>query len=167
MWALVTGASSGIGRDMARQLSKEGYDLILVARDEVKLKALQEEIVTKSEVISLDLANSENCMKLYQRAKDKNPEIVINNAGFGVFGDFVRNRFRKRNEFDSNQYYGSPLTYKIISARYGGKRSWYDCKRVVYCIFCARSTDGSILFFKSICYKVEFGDFYGTKKETF
>lgn len=61
MKALITGASSGIGRDMARELSKRGYDLILVARDLDKLNEVKKELKTNIEVVSMDLSNVDNC----------------------------------------------------------------------------------------------------------
>ncbi len=87
MRALITGASSGIGRDMARELDKRGYDLILVSRDQVKLQEVKDSLSGKNiEIIPLDLSIEENCKELYSRAKDI--DILINNAGFGVFGNF-------------------------------------------------------------------------------
>ena len=65
MKALITGASSGIGRDISRELSKKGYDLIIVARDLEKLNTLKEELKTNVEVVSMDISNSENCKKIY------------------------------------------------------------------------------------------------------
>ncbi len=90
MKALITGASSGIGKDMARYLSSLGYDLILVARRYDRLEKLQEELKTKVEIIPLDLAVSENCFKLYEQVKKQDIDILINNAGFGLFGMFVK-----------------------------------------------------------------------------
>ena len=63
--ALVTGASSGIGRDMARDLANRGYNLILVSRDEKKLEELKKEFKVEVTLIVMDLANSENCKKLH------------------------------------------------------------------------------------------------------
>lgn len=88
MKALVTGASSGIGRDIARCLSEKGYDLILVARREDRLLELKSQLKTKAEVISLDLSKTENCFKLYEMTKDENIDFLVNNAGFGVCGKF-------------------------------------------------------------------------------
>ena len=86
--ALITGASSGIGRDMARVLSAKGYDLILVARDKEKLNKLKKDLKTNVEIISIDLSSVENCKKLYEQVKNKNIDILINNAGFGAIGLF-------------------------------------------------------------------------------
>ena len=88
MLALITGASSGIGRDMARVLSKKGYDLILVARRKDRLEELQKELQTKVEIITLDLSKKENCIQLFEQTKDQLIDFVILNAGFGHCGNF-------------------------------------------------------------------------------
>lgn len=95
--ALVTGASSGIGRDMARELAQRGYDLILVSRDEQKLEKLKNEFNVQVTVITMDLSNSENCKNLHQKVKEEfgNIDILINNAGFGEFGFFVETDLEK------------------------------------------------------------------------
>lgn len=95
MKALITGASSGIGADMARILSSHGHDLILVARDKKKLELLKEELTTDVKIISLDLSSTFNCMKLYNKVKKENIDILINNAGFGMFGEFVDTNLEK------------------------------------------------------------------------
>jgi hypothetical protein len=87
MKALVTGASSGIGRDIAIYLSELGYDIILVSRDENRLKETAKKLKTKYEIITFDLSNKENCFKLYDKVKDQDIDILINNAGFGLFGN--------------------------------------------------------------------------------
>lgn len=93
MRALITGASSGIGRDMARYMLKLGYDLVIVARNKDSLENLKEELKTNVEVIAMDLSIKENCYKLYEQAKDI--DILINNAGFGEFGVFTETDLEK------------------------------------------------------------------------
>lgn len=89
MKALITGASSGIGRDMARYLSKKGIDLIAVARDKEALIDLKNELNNIDvKVIDLDLSIEENCLNLYEQTKNDGVDILINNAGFGVYGEF-------------------------------------------------------------------------------
>ena len=89
MNALITGASSGIGKEMAKYLSKLGYDLVVVARSKDKLVELKKELKTKVQVCEYDLADIDNCYKLYEEVKDKKINIVINNAGFGLFGSYM------------------------------------------------------------------------------
>ena len=87
MKALVTGASSGIGRDMAKYLAKKGYDLILVARRQNLLEEIKSEINNVNvEIEVMDISNKENCEVLFK--KYPNVDILINNAGFGKFGEF-------------------------------------------------------------------------------
>ena len=86
MKALITGASSGIGRDIARYLSKLGYDLVIVARRKEKLEELKEELKTNVEIVCLDVSIEENCYEIFKSHKDI--DILINNAGFGLFGHF-------------------------------------------------------------------------------
>lgn len=89
MKALITGASSGIGKEIAKCLDKLGYDLILVAKTKTKLLETKKELKNNTEIIALDLSKEENCYKLYDQVKKDNIEILINNAGFGVYGEFV------------------------------------------------------------------------------
>lgn len=88
MKALITGSSSGMGRDMARVLSSLGYDLILVARRKDRLLNLKKELKTNIDIIELDLSLEKNVFKLYDIVKNDNIDILINNAGFGLFGEF-------------------------------------------------------------------------------
>ena len=87
MIALITGASNGIGKDFAKELSKRGYDLILVARSKDKLEELKKELKTHIEIEIMDLSIKENVYKLYEKYQGK-IDLLINNAGFGAFGKF-------------------------------------------------------------------------------
>lgn len=88
MKALITGASSGIGYDMALYLDQLGIDLILVARDKDKLNDLGKVLKVRPLIIPMDLSKQENCLILHDMVKDESVDILINNAGFGVFGEF-------------------------------------------------------------------------------
>lgn len=92
--ALVTGASSGLGVDFAKQLAAMGCHLILVARREERLRAVQAEIQAahgvEVEVILMDLAEADAPQRLYEqvRAAGKAVDVLVNNAGYGLFGPF-------------------------------------------------------------------------------
>lgn len=95
MIALITGASSGIGRDMARILNNLNYDIIITARNEKKLKELKKELNEKNknkvDIYVADLSKEEECIKLYNQVKEnyKNIDFLINNAGFGLCGKMI------------------------------------------------------------------------------
>ncbi len=94
MKALITGASSGMGRDMSEILAEKGYDLIITARRSDRLSALKNDIEAKYpsvyvETVCADLSDKNACIKLYESVKDKNIDFLINNAGFGLFGEFT------------------------------------------------------------------------------
>lgn len=90
MTALITGASSGMGRDMARYLASKGYDLILVARRRNRLEQLRAELSgVNVRIIEKDLSKEENCFSLYDEVREDEVDFLINNAGFGVYGEFT------------------------------------------------------------------------------
>ena len=85
---LITGASSGMGKSMAYYLNSLGnYKLVLVARSKDKLENIKKELGSDVEIISMDLSMYDNCIKLHNMVKDV--DILINNAGFGLFGEFI------------------------------------------------------------------------------
>lgn len=96
MKALITGASSGIGKDFAIKLSDMGYDLILVARNKEKLNEVKNLCNTNVEIESMDLSNIDNCKKIHNKYKDI--DLLINNAGFGLFGTFDKTNLDKELE---------------------------------------------------------------------
>lgn len=90
MKALITGASSGLGRDFAFKLAEEGYDLILVSRNIDSLESIQSKIKNVEVTIeSLDLSIKENVYKLYEKYKGE-IDLLINNAGYGECGKFSK-----------------------------------------------------------------------------
>lgn len=92
--ALITGASSGIGLELAKLLAKEAYDLILVARREDRLQVLATELNekygTRCDVLPIDLSRAKGPEKLWQGVNelDRQVDLLINNAGFGMGGEF-------------------------------------------------------------------------------
>ena len=88
MKALVTGASSGIGYEISKYLAKRGYDIIAVARNKKALETLKSQIKTNVEIVCMDLSIQDNCFKLYEKLKDDEVDVLINNAGFGMYGNF-------------------------------------------------------------------------------
>ncbi len=102
MIALVTGASSGIGRDIARSLAQHGINVIITARRLDRLKELKEELIrdygVKVQIIAADLADTKQCIELHRRVKKYDIDIFVNNAGFGVFGEFTESELSRELE---------------------------------------------------------------------
>ena len=88
MRALVTGASSGIGLEMTKYLDSLNYELILVARDKEKLERIASRLRNKPKIIVMDLAKTEDIKSLYVLVKNYDIDVLINNAGFGLAGNF-------------------------------------------------------------------------------
>ncbi len=82
MTALVTGASSGIGRDIARKLGSMGVRLIITGRDKESLEALRQELgARRVKVIAADISRRDECLRLYREASAYDVDILVNNAG--------------------------------------------------------------------------------------
>ncbi len=87
--ALITGATSGIGYEFAKRLANRGYGLIVVGRRIERLEELKNQLDVPVEVIGADLNSEENCYKLLEQVSDKQIDLFINNAGFGLCGKFT------------------------------------------------------------------------------
>ncbi len=102
MISLITGASSGIGRDMAFEFADRGYDLILVARSFDRLKEVKNEIIKKYDkcnvlIMKCDVSNVESVKNLYNDIQKEfgNIDVLVNNAGFGDCGEFYETDLEK------------------------------------------------------------------------
>jgi len=119
--ALVTGASSGIGAAIARELAKRGADLVLAARRRDRLEALADELKNKVavRVEAVDLADPESSAALVERLEGEglDVDILINNAGFGANGPFVSSPWeRQRGMLQVNLVSLTDLTRRLVPA---------------------------------------------------
>lgn len=89
MKAVITGASSGIGREIAKYLDFLGYQTILVARDKEGLEETRNFLKNKAKIIVMDLSDVHNLKSLYVLLKNEDVDVLVNNAGFGVYGNFL------------------------------------------------------------------------------
>lgn len=125
--ALVTGASSGIGRDLCRRLAKSGTDLVIVARRKDRLEDLAEELTVDVEILVADLSEPLELKKVEQRLQqdDKPVDLLINNAGIGNFGAFEDlNLEAERRVIDLNVVALHQLCYAAIKTMIVRKRGW-------------------------------------------
>ena len=93
--ALITGATSGIGREFARRLAERGYRLIVTGRRVERLEALKEELDVPVEIIEADLNKKKACFALLEQLQNEKIDLFINNAGFGVAGSFLETDINK------------------------------------------------------------------------
>ena len=114
MKVLITGASSGIGKDMARVLAKKADELVLVARNTEKLEEIKKELENdvKIEIISKNLSIEENCREIHNQVQ--NVDILINNAGFGDCGNFTKTSLEK----DIRMIKTNIIAYHILTKLY-------------------------------------------------
>jgi len=97
-YAVITGASKGIGKAIAYELAKQGYPLLLVARSEAELKALSDELKVQyginTSILSIDLSENGASQKVTDWIKSNNFPVgfLVNNAGYGVWGDFSQSQ---------------------------------------------------------------------------
>lgn len=123
MKALVTGASSGLGREFAICLDKMGYDIIAVARREEKLQELKGILKNKTEIYVADLSKKEECFKLYSKFPEI--DILINNAGFGVFGEFFKTDIEKELSMIDLNICAMHILTKMYLLKFKEKNSGY------------------------------------------
>ena len=101
-WALVTGATAGIGESFTRLLASEGFNIVLVARDEARLheraQGLKDRYGADSVVIVADLATESGCAKIEEFISNNEIEVLINNAGFGINKAFTMSDLAKEEE---------------------------------------------------------------------
>lgn len=118
MLAFVTGASSGIGRDIARELAKRGYDLIITARNEQKLSELKNELERKYDifvrVIIADLNKEKEVFELYKKIKNEKIDVFINNAGIGCVGEFWNTELNTEIEMLKVNNLAMHILFKLI-----------------------------------------------------
>ena len=92
-WALVTGATSGIGESFTRLLASNRYDIVLVARDVPRLQeraqGLESKYGIKTHVIQADLATDEGCLAIEKYIAENQVDVLVNNAGFGTSKAFT------------------------------------------------------------------------------
>lgn len=125
MKVLITGASSGIGLEMAKILAKEKHELYLVARSREKLEKIQNELDTKVTIIVVDLSNEQKVKELSTIIKKLDIDMLINNAGFGIFGEFSDTDLSKELEMIDTNVKAVHILTKVVLKTMREKNSGY------------------------------------------
>lgn len=165
MKALITGASSGIGLDMAKYLATKKYELILVARDKEKLEKIQETLPTKVTIIIADLSNEQKVKELYILTKKEDIDILINNAGFGDFGYFTETDLNKELEMINTNIKATHILTKSFIKDMEKKNSGYILNVASSAAFQPGPLMGTYYATKSYVYQLSEAIHYEQKKK--
>lgn len=128
MIALITGATSGIGYEIAKILSEKNVDLVLASRNISKMKELETELKkVKVTSIEIDLSLQDSAFELYKKIKDLGIEIdiLINNSGFGILGSFKSNDINKIKNMINLNILSLVLLTKLFADDMISKRKGY------------------------------------------
>ncbi|MCB1842099.1 MAG: SDR family NAD(P)-dependent oxidoreductase [Halioglobus sp.] len=117
--ALVTGASSGIGEQFARQLAASGFNLLITARRQQQLQELADELTAKHpidvQVLACDLGEGEQLDALIEKARSMRIGLVVSNAGFGAKGEFLDHDYvQTESMYQTNSIAPSKLAYHLL-----------------------------------------------------
>ncbi len=123
MKALITGASSGLGWEMATILSEKGYDIVAVARRKERLEELKASLKTNVEILCLDITRSEDIEEIANYLDDI--DIFINNAGFGVFGDLCSSDLKEELNMIETNVRALHILTKLVAKKFKEKNSGY------------------------------------------
>lgn len=126
-WVLITGASSGIGRELARVFAAHGFSLVLLARDEARLKELAAECErspgVKARVLARDLAPPNAADEVFEALRDTPVGILVNNAGFGFYGYFAESDLRVQTDLmQVNMIALVQLTHRFVQPMIARRR---------------------------------------------
>lgn len=125
MKALITGASSGIGLEMAKLLAEKDYDLILVSKDKEKLQKVKEKLGEKVKIVVADLSIESKLKELYVLCKNENIDVLINNAGFGDVGKFYETDLTKEIDMINVNIKALHILTKLFLKDFRKKNSGY------------------------------------------
>ncbi|TYS13161.1 SDR family NAD(P)-dependent oxidoreductase [Rossellomorea vietnamensis] len=116
--AVISGGGSGLGRELAIVYSNEGYHILLLGRTEEKLQSVKEEIITDggtASFIVIDIASAEEVEKASRQITEKHDvELLINNAGVGIFGPFLQAGFEEIEKMLSVNFLGTVYLTKAL-----------------------------------------------------
>jgi len=165
MKALITGASSGIGLDMAKYLATKKIELILVARSKEKLESIQKTLPTKVTIIVADLSSEKKVKELYPLIKKEKIDILINNAGFGKFGNFTETSLNDEIEMINTNIKALHILTKLVLKDMEEKNSGYILNVASSAAFQPGPLMATYYATKSYVYRLTEAIYYEEKKK--
>ena len=165
MKALVTGASSGIGRQIAKYLDSLGYEVILVARDKEKLEEVAKTLSNKPKIIVMDLRQIEDIKSLYVLVRNDDIDILINNAGFGLCGDFSETDLQREMEMIDTNIRAVHILTKLFLKDMKKKNKGYILNVASSAAFSSGPLMATYYATKSYVYRLTEAIYYELKKE--
>jgi len=156
-YALITGATSGIGHELAKLFAADGWNLLIVARSAEDLIDTREELISNYDIdvvsISKDLFDPGNATSLYKEIQQKQIEIevLVNDAGQGVYGEFVNNELEKELNIIHLNIDSLVILTKHFFKRDGSARSWPDPQSFFHRLQITRAFTSCIPWHQSIC----------------
>ena len=157
MKALITGATSGIGREMAKILAARGVDLIIASRDEQRMRHIAKRLPVAVRTIAVDLSKAEDCYRLYDAVKAEEIDILINNAGFGAYGA----TWDVPLETELNMLDLNVRAVQILTKLFLAAWQWAYPQCGILCGLSGRAADVRLLCDKGLCAAAERGHFRG------
>lgn len=161
--ALVTGASSGIGREIAILLDNAGYDIIAVARRKDRLSELKGILKNNTEIRTADLSKKAECEKLFSEFPDI--DVLVNNAGFGVFGEFCETDLESEIEMINVNICALHILTKLYLKSFREKNSGYILNVASSAAFFPGPLFSSYYASKAYVYRLSRAVRYELKKE--
>ena len=158
MRAVITGASAGIGREMARILAARGYDLTLIARREERLKELAAELPVRCKILAADVSSVRQCRLVYEAARGDDVEIVINNAGFGLFGQFAETDLDRELEMIQTNIVAVHVLTKLFLRDFRARNRGYILNVASSAGFMAGAAHGNVLCDQELCAAADTGN---------
>ena len=165
MKALVTGASSGIGKEMAKYLDSIGYELILVSRDKEKLEEVANSLKNKSKIIVMDLRQIDDIKSLYVLVKNDDIDVLVNNAGFGLFGSFTETDLGRELEMIDLNIKAYHILTKLFLKDMKRKNKGYILNVASSAAFSSGPLMSTYYATKSYVYRLTEAIYYELKKE--
>ena len=165
MKALVTGASSGIGKEIAKYLDSLGYEIILVSRDKEKLEEVSKELKNKSKIIVMDLREIDDIKSLYVLVKSDDIDILVNNAGFGLCGNFSETDLNRELEMIDLNVKAYHILTKLFLKDMKRKNSGYILNVASSAAFESGPLMATYYATKSYVYRLTEAIYYELKKE--